>query len=296
LRKIGFGLLFAGLAAGICFSGQSGRDDRAIWKEFVTSLKTGTFTMEQVRPLYGVPRETLYKWLMMGKEAADKYGTWKEWETPEIYQEGPLGKYILTLTTGPGQKDTLCFSLTRDGDQWHFGAVEGILIRLDKTPPPPTSDFPDVPAETKAWQREEIYWSQMINLYVVMARENKAGRFFDLMKDGAGYFVAAKTWVPFLSSPRAFILYLCWEQSRLRENHVVLEKLSEKEAAVSLQTKFFLLYRDSGHIRTMIPFEDYRRLFETIWLDRAMNAGWDLKIEYKDPDCRQVVLNFKRKI
>lgn len=173
--------------------------------------------------------------------------------------------------------------------------MEGILIRLDKTPAPPTSDFPDLPAETKAWQREEIYWSQIAYFYTALAPKIGKDAFLNLLRDGAGYFVGAKTWVPFLPPRRAFILYLCWEQSRLRENLVVLEKLTDEEAVVSLQSHFFFLYKRTGHLRTQIPFEDYRRLFETIWQDRAANAGWTLEIGYKDPECLQVVLRFTRK-
>ena len=291
--KLGF--MAAGLVCSVGFLYPGGPDDRAIWKEFVAALKTGRFTIEQVRPLYGVPKETLFKWIMERKEVADTHSTWVEWENPEVFPSENLVNYVLSLSSGPGQKSGLCISLVKEGQRWYFGAMEGILIRLDQTPAPPTSDFPDLPAETKAWQREEIYWSQIVYFYTVLAPARGKEAFFSLLKDGAGYFVGAKTWVPFLPPQRAFILYLCWEQSRLRENLVVLEKLTDEEAIVSLQAHFFFLYKRTGHLRTQIPFEDYRRLFETIWQDRALAAGWNLEIEYKDPECLQVVLHFTKK-
>jgi hypothetical protein len=112
--------------------------------------------------------------------------------------------------------------------------------------------------------------------------------------DGAGYALAAKTWVPFFPSHRAFMLYLCWEQSRLRENQVILEKLTDQEAIVKLKTHFFFLYKRTGHLKEQIPFEDYRRIFETIWQDRATNAGWNLKITYEDPECLKCVFHFTK--
>ena len=287
-------LLASWLAFSSGLSTPSGQDDLAIWKEFVTALKTNAFTVEQVRPLYGVPKETLFKWLMDRKEVADTLATWKEWEAPDVFPSGDLVNYVLSLSSGPGHKSNLCFSLVKEGERWYFGAMEGILIRLDKTPVPPTSDFPDVPAETKAWQREEIYWSQVVYFYTALSPKIGKDAYLNLLKDGAGYFVGAKTWVPFLPPQRAFILYLCWEQSRLRENLVVLEKLTDEEAVISLQAHFFFLYKRTGHLRTQIPFEEYRRIFETVWQDRAANAGWTLAIEYKDPECLQVVLHFTK--
>src|SRR4030042_1562472 len=231
------GLMAAWLAFSVGFSYPGGPDDRAIWKEFVAALKTGRFKIEQVRPPYGVPKETLFKWIMERKEVADTHAVWVECETPEVCPAENLVNYVLSLSSGPGQKSGLCISLVKEGQRWYFGAMEGILIRLDQTPAPPTSDFPDLPAETKAWQREEIYWAQI----------------------------------------------------------VFLEKLTDEEAIVSLQAHFFFLYKRTGHLRTQIPFEDYRRLFETIWQDRALAAGWNLEIEYKDPECLQVVLHFTKK-
>jgi hypothetical protein len=295
MRWVKLGLLATWLACSSGLSYPSGQDDLAIWKEFVAALKMGTFAVDQVRPLYGVPKETLYKWIMERKEVSDTLATWKEWDTPEVFPADSLVNYVLTLSSGEGQKSGLSISLVREGARWYFGAIEGILIRLDKTPSPPTSDFPDLPAETKAWQREEVYWSQIVYFFTVLAPNRGKESFFSLLKDGAGYFVGARTWVPFLPPQRAFILYLCWEQSRLRENLVVLEKLTDEEAIINLQAHFFFLYKRAGHLRTQIPFEDYRRIFETIWQDRAANAGWNLEIGYKDPECLQIVFHFTKK-
>jgi hypothetical protein len=73
-----------------------------------------------------------------------------------------------------------------------------------------------------------------------------------------------------------------------------LEKLTDDEAVVSLQTHYFFLYKRSSHMRQWLPFGEYRTLFETIWQDRAAKAGWRLDIEYKDPECLQVVFRFTK--
>jgi hypothetical protein len=119
-----------------------------------------------------------------------------------------------------------------------------------------------------------------LNIYLPISEEKGKEYALNLLKDGAGYFVGAKTWVPFTSPAKAFILYLCWEQANLRGNNVTLVKLSDSQAIVQMETKFFDLYFTATHLKPMISIQDYKRIFETIWQDRAKNAGWNLDIKY----------------
>lgn len=271
------------------------QDDLKIWHEFVETLKSGRFTIDQVRPHEGVHKDVLLKHLMDFKGYHDKYDSWNEWENPEIFPVRDQVHYIVTFTWGGQTKSDFCFTLLKEGEHWYYRHMENIFIRLDQADKLPTSEFPDLPEERKAGQREEIYWSQMIYLYNVLAVDKGKDYFVNLLRDGAGYYLAAKVWVPFVPPERAFILYLCWEQSRLRANDVVLEKLTDQEAVIKLQTHFYFLYKRTGHLKQQIPFDDYRQIFETIWQDRAINAGWDLDITYEDPECLKCVFHFTKK-
>jgi hypothetical protein len=91
--------------------------------------------------------------------------------------------------------------------------------------------------------------------------------------------------VPFYAPERAFMVYLCWEQSRLQGNRVTLERLTDSEAVVSMDSIFLRLYVQSGHMREMIQKPDYVRIFETIWKDRARAAGWDVSFAYEGLRC-----------
>jgi hypothetical protein len=217
------------------------------------------------------------------------------WEqVPEIIKKGDRIQFIESLSIR-GQRKDFCFSFVVIDSQWYFQHLEGIFIRLDKLTALPVSDFPDISETQKAWAREEIYWSFIvINIYLpVLARESKQFA-RDLLKDGGGYFVGARTWVPFTSPQQAFILYLCWEQANLRGNKVTLKELTDTTAKVSLETQFFQLYFRAGHFKNLISLEDYKQIFETIWQDRAKNAGWTLVIKYS-PD-NKVDFIFNRKI
>jgi hypothetical protein len=171
-----------------------------------------------------------------------------------------------------------------EGGKWYFRHLESITVRLDKIGPPPVSTFPDIPEAQKAWMRDEILVHEQVQLFNMLAKEKGREFAFDWFKDGAGYFMAARTWVPFVPVSRAFILYLCWEQANLRGNRVTLEKLDDREATITLEPHYLRFYSQTD-LGRQISAEDYRRLFETIWQDRAENADWKLQITYKGNTC-----------
>jgi hypothetical protein len=174
-------------------------------------------------------------------------------------------------------------------NQWYFRSVEAIFVRLDKVGALPASTFPDISERQKAWAREEIYWSEQVRLFNLLSKEKGREFAFDWVKNGIGngigYLLGAETWVPFASPSKAFILYLCWEQANLRGNDVVLEKLDDHEASVKITPLYFALYQTASHLKRQISIEDYIRIFETIWQERADKAGWKLKIEGQGRIC-----------
>lgn len=275
--------------------GAQARDDVAIWKEFVGAVRNGRMTEEMVRPYANLPKDVLLKQLAEIRTAHNEFKSWGEWDKPEVYPVGDEVHYIVTFTWGGQTKSDFCFTLLKEGGRWYYRHVENIFIRLDKVDKLPTTEFPDLPEETKARQREENYWSQVVYFQSVFSKDKGKDYLAGLLRDGAGYYLAATTWVPFVPPGRAFILYACWEQSRLRGNPVSLESMTDREAVVRLKPQFFALYKQAGHLRGEIAFEDYRRIFETIWQDRAAAAGWTLEIRYEDPECLTCLLRFTKK-
>lgn len=266
--------------------------DLAVWNEFVAAMKTGGLASERIRPYYEQLREPIRGWL---KEMSEK-ATWAEWERePEVRRVGEHVHFLAPLSFD-GRTADYCLTFVTEGGAWYFRHLEAITIRLDRTGPLPTSDFPDIEEKTKAHIREEWRWSREVRLFNLLAELKGKDLAFDVFKDGNGYFLAAKTWVPFVEPRRAFILYACWEQAKLTGNTVTLEKLDEDEAVVRMSTYFFGLYKITAHLSKQISFEDYARIFETIWQDRARAAGWDLAIEYGNEGYRasECLLRFKK--
>jgi hypothetical protein len=80
--------------------------------------------------------------------------------------------------------------------------------------------------------------------------------------------------VPFVPAARAFVLYLCWEESNLRGQPVTLVALDDRQAIVDIDAREWRLYEQTAQLRQMISREDYQTLYETVWQDRAAGAGW----------------------
>ncbi len=255
--------------------------DVAIWKDFVSSLKHGKLTSKRIRPLHESLKEPILKFLVTMKDKA----TWKEFESiPEVHQVGNHVNFLIPLTF-EGKKTTYCFTFIVEDNKWYLQHIESIVIRLDKIPHLPASIFPDLPEDQKAWMREEIRVSEQVRLFNLLKEQKGKDFAFSWFKDGAGYFLMAKTWVPFVSERKAFILFTCWEQANLRGNSVTLEKIGDQEAIIRMKPNYFQLFHRTGHLKQQVSFEDYKKIFETIWQDRASNAGWNLQMTYEPEEC-----------
>jgi len=257
-----------------------------IWREFVRDLREDQVTEDHLRPLY-TTKPLMQTLLETMRAEAD----WREWEVvPEVHQQENRIYYILPLSLG-GRKSTFCFTFISTPGGWYLQHFESILLRLDQLGTPPISVFPDAAATQKHWMREEISASEQVRLFNWLMKEKGRQAALDWFRDGRGYALSAAAWVPLLPPHRAFIVYLCWEQARLRGSRVTLNRLDDSEALVTLEPIFLRLYAATSHLRQQISKEDYRALFETVWQDRAVAAGWKLKMDCRETHC---IFSFSR--
>jgi len=268
----------------LCVAGDE-PNDLQVWREFREALRSGAMAdPERYRPL----QPSLLQPMMGYLEEIRKTATWEEGEGPEVFHVGNRVHYLTPLTIKHGDSastGTFCFSLILEGGRWYFQHLESIVIRLDKIGEPPVSSFPDISGEQKAWIRDEIQISRDVRLFGDLSREKGKEAAFNWFKDGRGYALQARVWVPFVSPERAFVLYACWDLSNLRGEQAVLEKLSDDEARIRFRPRAFAIYEQASHLKQQINVDDFRRLFEVVWLDRARNAGWNLRISYEKDNC-----------
>jgi hypothetical protein len=253
----------------------------SIWEEFCALVKLGEFPDAKLQPY----SQSLIEPLTQTLSGMASRGFFDRWGSPVEVHLVQDQVHFLCLEGSEGSQETFCFSFIIAEDNWFFQHLENITIRLDKIGELPASSFPDLPEKQKAWVRQEFQVTEMVRLYKHLCEEK--GQEFALawFKDGVGYALAARTWVPFVPPPKAFILYLCWEQANLRGNRVTLLNLDDQFAQVVLESIYFELY-ERTHLRQQIGFGDYRQLFETIWQDRANQAGWQVSFLYDGQFCR----------
>ena len=261
-------------------------DDLTVWRDFLRELRSGGMAdTSRYRPYDPAQRAPL----MAAIDGMRALLLWDSCTTaPEVVHVGEQVHYLAPLVfqkDGATGRGTFCFSFVTQGDHWYFQHLESIFLRLDRIGAPPVSVFPDLPEERKAWMRDEIQTSLDIAHYVDLSREKGPAAALAWFRDGAGYALAARTWVPFVPPERAFVLYLCWEQANLRGQKLTLEALGDTAARVRFAPRFFELYRRTTHLHTEISEADYRQLFETIWRDRAVHGGWGIAIAYEGDEC-----------
>lgn len=270
-------------------------DDLAIWKEFVAALKTNSLTADRIHPPKPLTAESQLALLQGFSKSAD----WEEWEVaPEIVRYDNLVSFFITLGRTKNSPWTYTFNFEVENGRWYYRFLEGIFLRLDQVTslPADAAAFPDRPDESKNWMRQEIYWSEQVRLFNFLSREIGREGAWRWVKtgpgNGLGYVLGATTWVPYFPPHRAFIFYLCWEQAKLQGENITLEKVDDHEAVVRLDDSiYFSLYQRASHLKTQISLEDYCKIFETIWQDRAAAAGWKLAIDGRG---RQIYLRFSR--
>jgi hypothetical protein len=277
----------ARLAAAALGEATNGRFEIKIWNEFVEALLAGNFPDEKIRP-YDPARHLAAAELL---DQIRRRASHEELEKkPEVNRVGDHVHYLLPLTAG-GSTDTYCFTLLVEQNEWYFRHMGGLFLRLDEVTALPTVSFPDLPESVKAWVREEIAATEQVRLFNLLDSQRGREAAFDWFRDGDGYFLAARTWVPLVPPWKAFLLYVCWEQANLRGSMVTLDELTEASARVNLASIFLHLYERTVHLKLQISHADYQRLFETVWHDRARAAGWGLEISYQGNSC---VFRFRR--
>jgi hypothetical protein len=295
MKKTRVIVLLLVLVLSISFASVPGQDDVKIWKEFVALLKEDALPQDRIRPVDPLTPESQ---LTLLKNFA-KGANWAEWEViPEIVHYENLVSFIVTLGKHRNSPWAYTFNFVIEDGQWYYRFMEGISIPLYKVTsfPAEATSFPDLSEEKKNWIRQESYWSEQVRLFNFLAHEK--GKDFAFrwvsggLANGEGYSLAATVWLPFYPTHRAFILYLCWEQAKLLGEKVTLEKLDDKEAVIRFEgPAYFALYTQSSHLREQISQEDYIKIFESIWQERSIAAGWTLKIEGQG---RRVFFRFSR--
>lgn len=176
------------------------------------------------------------------------------------------------------------FDFIVDEGKWRLCFIECITIPIKNVNTLPFTDFPAVP-EHETWIRAEKNISRTVYLYNRLKESFGSEKAIEWFLDGAGEFLAAKSWIPYFDDKRAFVAYIAWCENRLNGEIASIESFDNSKCVIRLKDHlWFKVYNSASHLKLMITESEYRNLFEHIWIDRAKQSGWNVRFEYTGSD------------
>lgn len=80
-----------------------------------------------------------------------------------------------------------------------------------------------------------------------------------------------------------------------KELHIRRENSESKCEMIIYNHIWRTIYFTVGHLKPVIEYPEYMELFEAIWKDRAVNAGWNIEFAYTDTDTSLIFKHISRK-
>ncbi len=173
-------------------------------------------------------------------------------------------------------------------DKWKLSFIECITLPVSDLSVMPYTAFQRLPVkETEIRREKEI--SKLIYFYDQFRKLVGRQKAMEILFDGAGEFLCAKSWVPFFDETLSYIAYAAWIENCIYGEQVEIVSFSEQCCRLLFHKHIWRkLYTMTGHIRKMIDYEEYIDIFESIWKNRAFESGWELQVNYRDEDTELV--------
>jgi hypothetical protein len=248
-------------------------EPEAIWQALQRKLVVGGWSESDVRPLMPGMLSMLVTML-------------NRWSSPrqadlQLYKIVQVGQTIHFLLRRDKPDEKFCVSVQVEGDHWYMQHLESINIDFSEPSDTPcvAEDLPSLPEAQVAWIREEVAMTERVRLFAFLCASKTRQFALDWFKDGDGYALAARAWIPYFAPEVALVWYAAWSEWYLHRNPACIKMVGPQKATLCLTDPLhWHLYRQTGHLRSQISEADYEALFDVIWQDRARAAGWRLGI------------------
>ncbi len=247
------------------------QDDR-LWLWIVSKFVQHDWQAEDVRPLLPGMENLLLNFLNRFSGSARLPS-----RADKVIHTGNVAHFLFTLQ---GDDDQFCASVISEGDRHYFQQLESITIDFSNPPPTPCAgaELPSLSEQQLAWMRAEVNMTDQVRLFNHLACTQSRQFALDWFKDGDGFFLAARAWIPYYEPRIAFLWYAAWSEHYLHGNPVLVQNISHNSGSICFTDPLhWRLYRQTGHLKTQISEADYEAMFDAIWQDRARAAGWHLE-------------------
>jgi len=200
-----------------------------------------------------------------------------------IFEQGE-DKYIFHIPLDDGWEVRLDFIC--ENDKYKLADLDGYTLPLKKVDQLPFNDYIPLP-ERESIMRQEYAITRTVDYYARLKEIIGKQEALNWFKDGKGEKTGVPAWMPYFTKRKAFIAYTAWMQNRIYGEDIYITKFSEEHSELLFKNSSWLfLYKVAGHLKHMIPYDEYIELFETIWKDRALWNEYNASFSYDGEDIR----------
>lgn len=175
-------------------------------------------------------------------------------------------------------------------NKWILSFIECITLPVSDLSVVPYTAFQRLPKKEAEIRREKEV-SKLIYFYNQFKELVGQQKAMEMLFDGAGEFLGAKSWVPFFDESLSYIAYAAWMENCIYGEQTEIVNFNEQCCRLLFHKHIWRrLYTMTGHIKKMIDYEEYMDIFESIWKNRAFESGWELQVNYKGEDTEMVFI------
>ena len=177
-----------------------------------------------------------------------------------------------------------------DGFSWRLAFMECITLPVSGMEAVPYSEF--VPLGKKeVFIRREKEISRLVHFYLKFKELVSKEKALTMFYDGKGEYLCARSWVPFYNDELSYIAYSAWYESRINGETVVVQEFQKNRCVMIIYDHIWRkVYFTARHLTPIIEYAEYMELFESVWRDRAENAGWKIDFDYKG-ECTTLIFH-----
>jgi hypothetical protein len=253
-----------------------------IWKEFVEKLRINSLKECD----FGDDMKYFLFSFLCGKDSHERREKFINSSTDMV--DGEYRKSV--IVSCPDDKYRFDFAVI--DNKWKLIFLECITLPLNNINCFPYDLFISLP-EKESWIKAERNISRIVYFFCKLRKIINLDEALLWFNDGAGEFLCARSWVPFYNDSKSFILYCGWIENRINGENISIEMCTDEKCIIHFKEHlWFKVYHSSSHLNIQISFEEYKKLFESIWLDRAFHSGWEVEFTY---DGNDTILTFYNK-
>ena len=188
----------------------------------------------------------------------------------------------IVLLTCPD--DHYRFDFIKNSEGYSLAFIECITLPISDIKAFPYDKFaPLCDKETHIRCEKEI--SKIIWMYLKFKELLGRDEAIKVFMDGSGESIAARSWVPFYNDRLSYIAYAAWTENRITGEDIAITAFSDDKSVLLFRNHIWRrMYAVTGHLKTLIGYEEFIWIFEEIWRDRARASGWNVEFSYMGDD------------